>query len=485
MENDVFRKAESFPAPPPSEPTDSQPFSPGEPHTVPPSNNFSPGGWPNVVSSGRHSMATPGDVVEPTESSVVERPSAERIKPPEMDEVRVPLSSDSSNVAYRASAQLGDMQRFRWLISVVLFLLAVRYFVPWFAEEIQYAISRGKLRAEYEFAGQYLRQRSSSPLSYTGQHVAKRIAPSVVHISVTLPADSEQAEPTWFTFPFSRQRPRWAGQGSGVIVDTEGYVLTNYHVVKEATEISVRLSDGRRVPARLVNRDELTDLAILKIDADGIIPAEWGDSENIEIGAQVWAVGSPFGLEQSLTTGILSAKHRGGIAGTPHQDFLQTDAPVNPGNSGGPLVDERGKVIGINTAILGESFQGVSFAIPSHVAREVFERLKRDGKVRRGWLGIQMNQVSEELAAQLQLDRPYGVLVVAVVNDPDGCPAERAGIRAGDVIVAWNNQTVEDPAGLSRLVARSEVGSKAQVRLRRGTQWIDVAVIVGEHPSSR
>ncbi|GIW92055.1 MAG: hypothetical protein KatS3mg110_0096 [Pirellulaceae bacterium] len=378
-----------------------------------------------------------------------------------------------------------ESTRLRWLLMVFVFLLGVRYFVPWFAEEVQYAISRGKLRAEYEWAGRQLSHMPPSPLSLAGKEVARRIAPSVVHISVKLPAESTDAEPTLFNFPFHRQRQRWAGQGSGIIVDTAGYVLTNYHVVKAASEISVRLSDGRRVPARLVNHDEMTDLAVLKIDAEGLIPVEWGDSENVEVGSQVWAVGSPFGLQQSLTTGILSAKHRGGVAGSPHQDFLQSDAPVNPGNSGGPLVDEQGKVIGINTAIVGEAFQGVSFAIPSHVARNVFERLVRDGKVRRGWLGVQMDEVSEELASQLELGRPYGALIIAVVDDPAGCPAREAGIQVGDVVVSWNDQPVDNPAALSRLVAQTAVGSKARVRLRRGTEWVDLAVLVGEHPSSR
>ena len=189
----------------------------------------------------------------------------------------------------------------------------------------------------------------------------------------------------------SRWQYRWetGGQGSGVIIDPAGYILTNYHVVRGANEIRISLSDGRKVDANLVGRDAATDLAVLKVAADGLLAAEWGDSNDLEVGALVWAVGSPFGLQRSITFGILSAKNRAGVAGTVYQDFLQTDAAVNPGNSGGPLVDARGRVVGINTAIVGEAYQGISFAIPSSVARGVYERLKTTGRVERaGWVSV-------------------------------------------------------------------------------------------------
>jgi serine protease Do len=450
--------------------------------------------------SGTPSVSSPGLALAPSLVSVPESgprneigslsqgceltptPNASSACVPTAEEERrsVPMAAQV-NVAQPATL-FGQLT---WLISVVLFMLLVRYFVPWFVEEIQYAIVRGTQRAEYEWAGQQLAAAGTSPLSVAGQTVAKRIAPSVVHISIKMPQTDEEAVQTWWPHPFAAPQRRLAGQGSGVIVDASGYILTNYHVVKEATEITVRLSDGRRVPARLINYDEITDLAVLKIEASGLIAAQWGDSERLEVGSQVWAVGSPFGLEHSLTTGILSAKHRGSIAGSPHQDFLQTDAPINPGNSGGPLVDEQGRVVGINTAIVGEAYQGVSFAIPSHVARSVFEQLRQKGKVQRGWLGVQMDEVSEDVASQLQLEKPYGALVVQVVDIQGRSPAREAGIQEGDVIVAWNDHEVRDPATLSRLVAQTAAGSTALVRVRRGNAWLDLSVRVGQHPASR
>ncbi len=170
----------------------------------------------------------------------------------------------------------------------------------------------------------------------------------------------------------TRTRVPTEGQGSGVIMEASGYILTNNHVIKGANDIQVSLADGRKAKATVVGRDKEADLAVLKIDADKLVAATFGDSEGVETGALVWAVGSPFGLERTITSGILSAKHRAGLSANPRQDFLQTDAAVNPGNSGGPLVDAGGKVIGINTAIVGDSYQGISFAIPSNVAREIY-----------------------------------------------------------------------------------------------------------------
>jgi S1-C subfamily serine protease len=221
---------------------------------------------------------------------------------------------------------------------------------------------------------------------------------------------------------------------------------------------------------------------VLKIDADKLTPAVWGDSDAMEVGALVWAVGSPFGLERSITSGILSAKHRAGMAGSLHQDFLQSDAAVNPGNSGGPLVDNHGRVIGINTAIVGDAYQGISFSIPSNVAREVFERIKADGMVRRGWLGVQLAEMTEEQATELGLAKVTGVYIVGLFQQPDGSPAQRAGILGGDVILRWNDREVSRPADLSRLVARTEIGSTAKVVVLRNKQELPLEVIVGERP---
>jgi serine protease Do len=248
--------------------------------------------------------------------------------------------------------------------------------------------------------------------------------------------------------------------------------------VKDAASIEVGLSDGRIVPGHLVGFDELTDLAVVKVDADKLIAAKWGNSDDLEVGSLVWAAGSPFGLRSSVTFGILSAKNRAGVAGTPYQDFLQTDAAVNPGNSGGPLVDKRGNVIGINTAIVGEAYQGISFAIPSSVAKDVYSRIKDGGHVARGWLGVEMAEVDDLVADRLGLNDTNGVVVERLV-DLDS-PAARAGVKTGDIIRQWNGNTIVNRSTLSRLVAKTQVGAEATILVFRGGVERVLKIRVGE-----
>jgi S1-C subfamily serine protease len=316
-------------------------------------------------------------------------------------------------------------------------------------------------------------------LSQAYQLVSKRVGPSVVHINVVSSTPSSRVDEFSWLYRWEAQ-----GLGSGVIIDPEGYILTNYHVVRGAAEIRVALSDGREVDAKLVGKDPATDLAVLEIEAPQLVAAEWGDSDELEVGALVWAVGSPFGLQRSITCGILSAKNRAGMAGRVYQDFLQTDAAVNPGNSGGPLVDARGRVVGINTAIVGEAYQGISFAIPSSVARVVYDRLRTTGEVERGWLGVGLENVSESLARQLGLERAVGAYVVGVYSDPSrSSPARQAGIRPDDVIVRWDGVPVEDAASLSRMVARTDPSSTVEVVILRRGQELTLLVEVGRRPT--
>jgi S1-C subfamily serine protease len=268
-----------------------------------------------------------------------------------------------------------------------------------------------------------------------------------------------------------------------VIVDAAGYVVTNFHVVHGAAGIRVSLSDGRVLPARIVGSDPLTDLAVLKIDGDKFLAADWGDSDQLEAGALVWAVGSPFGLQRTITAGIVSAKHRDGVGGDAYRDFLQTDAAVNPGNSGGPLVDARGRVVGINTAILGDVYQGVSFAIPSRVARPIYQRLRDSGQVARGWLGVSLREVTEEDAQRLNLPKTSGAFVAQVI-DEDGvpCPARDAGLQSGDVVIRWNRQAVGKPAELIRAVAMTGIGATVPVTVIRQGREITLNVKVAERP---
>jgi serine protease Do len=265
--------------------------------------------------------------------------------------------------------------------------------------------------------------------------------------------------------------------------------------VSGARSISVHLTDGRVTPATVVGADSITDLAVLKIDAPNLIAAEWGDSEELQVGDLVWALGSPFGLERSFTFGIVSAKARrsGSLAARNlYQEYLQTDAAVNPGNSGGPLINIEGKVVGINAAIFGASYQGISFAIPSSVAQSQYHVLKAKGWIERAYLGIQPVAVPQYIQEQLGLAIGEGVYVGHV--EPEA-PAERAGIHTGDVILKWNDFAATDPTLLSRAIAATKVGSTAKVRLARvepksgdtepKRAELELSVEVERHPDSK
>jgi serine protease Do len=245
----------------------------------------------------------------------------------------------------------------------------------------------------------------------------------------------------------------------------------------------IQLSDGRRGVASVVGVDPLTDIAVLKTEMGDLAAAEWGDSNELEVGDLVWALGSPFGLQKSITSGILSAKERRGITGRVIQEFLQTDAAVNPGNSGGPLVNVEGKIIGINTAIFGPTYQGISFAVPSELAKASYEQLREHGYVLRGFLGIRPEEVPDQLARNLELEQNEGVLVMSV--DPN-TPAAAAGVEPGDVILTWNGEKFSDPVLLSRAIAATPIGAEIPVKLvrdsNRGVRTIDVDVTVAARP---
>jgi serine protease Do len=338
--------------------------------------------------------------------------------------------------------------------------------------------------------------------------IAERVKPSVVSIHSEkimrfrqrefLPFDEDTLRRFFgdnlpFQLPPQREprqreyRVPQRGVGSGILIDKEGHVLTNHHVVDDVDEISVTLADKRQFKATVVGSDPKTDLAILKLrDAPKDLPvAALGDSDALRVGDWVLAFGAPFGYEQTVTTGIISAKGRGnvGIIDGGYEDFLQTDAAINPGNSGGPLVNLDGKVIGINTAIatpIGQS-AGVGFAIPINMAKGIMADLLRDGKVTRGFLGIVIQDLDDELAKQFQLSHQRGALV-AQVND--GSPADKAGIRVGDVILKFNGKTVEDTQNLRNMAAGTVPGTKVDVVLQRDGKERTVKVEVGAMPGS-
>jgi serine protease Do len=339
--------------------------------------------------------------------------------------------------------------RRRFMLLIVC--LAVAIAAPSLIGKVVYKIRFNELKAGADVAMDSLAglKPRLSDLGLASRMVAKRLEPSVV--SIFRPGG------------LGRE-----GQGSGVIVDQAGFILTNYHVVSGARSIEVQLSDGRRVQASVVGADDLTDLAVLKIELPDLIAAEWGDSDELEVGDLVWAVGSPFGFDRSITFGIVSAKAR--RRGSLYQEYLQTDAAVNPGNSGGPLVNIKGEVVGINAAIVGPAYQGVSFAIPSNLAHEEYTQLQSKGWIERAYLGIRPQAVPQSIQQALGLTLGQGVYVGHVEDD---APADKAGIQRGDVILEWNDVKATDPYLLSQAIAATKIGSTAQVRVLRGISEVD------------
>lgn len=365
-----------------------------------------------------------------------------------------------------------------WLIAILV-ILVILIASPWLAQQIAYRIEMGRQQAEVEVARKVLGNVQGTTEAF--RLAAQAVGPSVVHIdTATLVQGRRQV-----LGDFSRSAPRrlMTGQGSGVIIDGEGYILTNYHVVAEASQLRVRLSDGREISgATIVGADPATDLAVVKIDATDLIAAQWGDSDAMKVGDWVLAVGNPFGLDRTVTQGIVSAVgRRGVIGGNLYQDFLQTDAAVNPGNSGGPLVNLSGEVVGINTAIVGEAFQGISFAIPSALARSVYEEIRKSGSVVRGWLGVATQSLNDELAQQLGVQSTDGALVTGVLPDS---PASDAGVEPGDVIVSWDGEAVTDSADLTLRVARTPKDKQVDVVVVRDGVRVTLKVTVGARPTN-
>ena len=267
--------------------------------------------------------------------------------------------------------------------------------------------------------------------------------------------------------------------GSGVIVSPDGYIITNNHVVDGASELTVTLPDKREFKAKIVGTDPKTDLAVIKIDASNLPHVRWGDSSKLQVGEYVLAVGNPFGLNSTVTLGIVSALGRGHMGITQYEDFIQTDAAINPGNSGGALINTAGELVGINTAIISQTggYQGVGFAVPASMAKPVFESIVKTGKVVRGYLGVAIQDLTQDLAKSFGLKQAKGALVSSVAEDS---PAQRAGLKQGDVIVAYQGKPVEDPAALQREVTHTPVNTKATLKIIRDGREQEVTVTIGE-----
>jgi serine protease Do len=308
--------------------------------------------------------------------------------------------------------------------------------------------------------------------------LARVVKPAVVNVSTTQRAPRQGPEDFFRRF-FGEPEPTPHGRqslGSGFVVSADGYIGTNFHVVRGASEIVVRLPDHSEHRARLVGGDAKTDIALLKIDATGLPTLPFGDSDRLQVGEPVMAVGNPFGLEQTVTTGIVSAKERF-IGAGPYDDFIQTDASINPGNSGGPLVDARGALIGISAAIFSQSggSVGIGFAIPVNIAKEVLPQLRERGKVVRGYLGVAVGPVPPDVRGALKLPPERGAVVAEVVPRS---PAAQAGLGEGDVITAFQNAPIQSPNELTRRVGGTPPGTQVTLAVvrRGGEQTVHVTL---------
>jgi serine protease Do len=328
--------------------------------------------------------------------------------------------------------------------------------------------------------------------------LAAEASPAVVHVKVTSVVKAAAEDGVPFGFPpgmfgdeegpsqgFSAPRRgrgyTQQGTGSGFVIRKDGVVLTNNHVVENAKHITVVLSDGRELEAKVMGRDPKTDLAVLKIDPAKSLPtARLGDSDGISVGDWVVAIGNPFGLSNTVTAGIVSAKGRA-IGAGPYDDFIQTDAPINPGNSGGPLLNDRGEVVGINTAIFSQSggSVGIGFAIPINLAKKLVPELEESGHVTRAWLGVTIQKLTPDLAQSLGVDPAHGALVAEVSEDG---PAAASGIERGDVITRYDGKAVEDNAALPKLVASTPVGKSIPVEVVRDGKTKSLEVTVTKQP---
>jgi serine protease Do len=329
--------------------------------------------------------------------------------------------------------------------------------------------------------------------------LAKKLQPIVVNVSTTQVAagpapgvrpDLKEDPMEEFLERFFGQRPpsgrsqqQQRNLGSGFIIGSDGSIVTNAHVIENAKKIIVKLSDKREFEAKVLGKDPKTDVAVIKIDSNGRLPtAELGDSEQLQVGEWVMAVGNPFGLDSSVTSGIVSAKGRH-IGAGPYDNFIQTDTPINPGNSGGPLVNLDGQVVGMNMAIVSQTGGniGIGFATPINLIKELLPQLEAKGKVTRGWVGIAIQEVTPDLANIFGLQKPHGALVAKVLA---GGPAERGGIKVGDIITEYDGQQVKEANDFPLMVARTQVNKAVQMKVLREGKNLPFSVTVGEMPEA-
>ncbi|WP_353235203.1 trypsin-like peptidase domain-containing protein [Diaphorobacter ruginosibacter] len=373
------------------------------------------------------------------------------------------------------------MKRFWLLFSQVVTVLLAAYFV---VATLQPGwLQRGTSRSS---AGINLIEAPPAPRSESAPDslsaAARKASPAVVSINTSKAAQSPRINDPWFEFFFGDQGSQaQVGLGSGVIVSPDGFILTNNHVVEGADEIEVTLTDSRHAKAKVIGTDPDTDLAILKIDLEKLPVIVLGDSDHLAVGDRVLAIGNPFGVGQTVTSGIVSALGRSQLGINTFENFIQTDAAINPGNSGGALVDVHGNLLGINTAIYSRSggSMGIGFAIPVSVARLVLDGIVKDGQVTRGWIGAEPNELSPELAETFGVKTSEGVIITGVLQNG---PAAQAGLRPGDIIVQVDDKPIRNVSELLTAVAALKPGVEAIFKLQRGDQNAEVKIIPGKRP---
>jgi len=382
----------------------------------------------------------------------------------------------------RPFRQRGNLPRF--LLFLLVLALGVGLFAFWRLMRLETpsppaVLSRGGIPLPPAERSDRAGSRSLESMDSEFTDLVDRVIPSVVSITTTTAPDREALVRQFFGIA-GGGAPQTSKMGSGMIVSPEGHIVTNWHVINGALEVAVQLNDGRTFPARVAGADPRSDIAVLKVEAEGLTPIDFGDSESVRVGQMVFAVGNPFGLQETVTQGIISAKGRRTLSEASNE-FFQTSTTINPGNSGGPLIDIRGRVIGINNFIISRSggSEGIGFAIPSNVARRVYEDIIQRGRVIHPWLGVVMRPLTKSLARQLGLPDSRGALVAATLANS---PAERGGLMGGDVILSFNGRPVRDGKDLRNRVAEAPVGATASFSVLRAGKPLELKATMEEEP---